>query len=132
MRTVKRKLVYLVRTHKGVEIHQVKPSDVVFHSRDKNYWHVRTFRFRVGEACPSLLYSDNWLGTIGVYDVSDTKQVLEMFKQFESHLRSILLWNVKCELADNGVLMVEMSKKPPKSMVPTMLAERLKDVIWPT
>lgn len=131
MRMVKRKLVYLIRTQKGVEIHQTKPGDVVFPSRDKNFWHIRTFRFRVGEACPSLLYSDNWLGTIGVYDISDIKQVLEMFKQFESHLRAVLLWNVKSTLENSGIPMMEVSKKPPRGMVPTTLALLLKDVIWP-
>jgi len=132
MKTVKRKLVYLVRTQKGVEIHQIKPGDVVFHSRDKNYWYVRTFRFRVGEADTRLLYADNWLGTIGVYDISDAKQALEMFKQFESHLRSIILWNVKCTLENTGIPVMEISKKPPRQMVPTILALLLKDVILPT
>jgi hypothetical protein len=132
MKTVKRKLIYLVRTSVGVEVHNTKPSDVVFPLKDKKYWHVRTFRFRVGEADTRLLYSSNWLGTIGVYDISDPKHVQIMIKQFDQHLRQILFWNVKCELENNGVPMSERSKQHPWERPPTFLSSRLKDLIWPT
>lgn len=108
MKSVKRKIVFLVRTRYYLEIHHKKPSDVTFVSDKKLEWTTRGFLTQVGEMNHNFLKDDCCMEmTVGVYDISDPVQALALREHSDKHLRFLLSKSIIDKLEELGIKMFE-------------------------
>jgi len=98
------KYVFLVRTENGIEVTFKKPDGVKISSKESRWIFSRPgqedpFVEKIGSS-GEFLYSDNWTGPIGVYDLSDPSHVRAFTEQLLSHYEEILSWKAHCRLRE--------------------------------
>lgn len=91
--------MYLVTTEDGVKLTTKKPRGVMLLNDGEN-WKFRSFVMTVGGDVGKFLYSSDWIGPVGVYDVSKPEHLASMMKQALAHDRAITARIVKRKIAD--------------------------------
>jgi hypothetical protein len=93
-------LVYLVRTEDRVILQKKRPKEVSLLLLSGK-WVYRDSIFIIGEDDRGrILYADNWIGPIGVFDPTNRVHLKEMMTQFRAHTISLTVDQMKQGLAD--------------------------------